>query len=106
MDNMIERAEEVLADLERRFGQGFSNGVYAILAHDGLPEQFDKRCWKDWFFKPADAAFDLAHNMGLIAPWKRSRKWTLTDLGKAASAEAQARFLALSPSPAPAGERL
>jgi len=80
----------VVADLTSFFGPGYSNGVVAILLHDALPERFERECWKDWAFRPAERAFDWAHDRGLIVPWKLSQKWVFTDLGKAAAAYYQA----------------
>jgi len=82
--------DRVFADLGRDYpGSWMSNGVGSILAHDSLPEHFGKEAWKDWFFKPADGAFEWAHDRGLITPWKLSSKWTFTPLGLAVAARAQ-----------------
>jgi hypothetical protein len=82
--------EAVIAKMAEQFGPGFSNGVYAILAHDNLPEHFDKSDWADWFFKPADAAFAWAHDAGLIVPWQLSSKWQFTSLGRDVAEHARA----------------
>lgn len=74
----------VFDELTVRFGPGCSNGVMGILLHDGLPDHFGRECWKDWTFRPAEAAFVWAHNRGLITPWKCSAKWQFTELGRAA----------------------
>jgi hypothetical protein len=84
-------AEAVLAQIAAEYGPGVSNGVAAILAHDALPERFDKSAWEDWFFKPADAAFHKAHSLGLIDRSGRTR-WTLTPLGRSAAAALRSRL--------------
>jgi hypothetical protein len=80
----------VVSDLSREFGPGFSNGVVAILAHRELPPHFGKNEWADWLFKPADKAFEWAHNRGLIVPLKLSSKWAFTRLGRAVAEHFQA----------------
>lgn len=77
------QVDSVVAELAALFGPGHSNGVVAILSHPDLPDHFDKSQWTDWTFRPADAAFDKAHDLGLIVPWKLSGKWAFTDLGQA-----------------------
>ncbi len=73
----------VVAELAAEFGPGHTNGVVAILVHPDLPEHFGRELWTDWTFRPADGAFEWAHNRGLIAPWKLSGKWIFTPLGLA-----------------------
>lgn len=88
-----EAVEAVVGKLNAQFGPGFSNGVSLILAHGDLPEHFGKECWADWQFKPADRAFEWAHDQGLIAPWKLSSKWKYTPLGLAVAAAVRTSLL-------------
>lgn len=80
---MSDDAASVVAKLTTEFGPGCSSGIHAILMHESLPEHFGKSEWAEWFFKPANTAFERAHDMGLIAPWKLGSKWSFTPLGLA-----------------------
>lgn len=84
-----ELAQAALNEICKRYGPGFSNGVAAILLHEDLPESFGAECWAEWFFKPAEKAFTVAHSLGLIEPTKAG-KWRLTPTGKAAALRARA----------------
>lgn len=88
---MTTKAHEIIAAIAAEYGPGFSNGISGILAHDDLPDVFNREHWNAWTFRPAHPAFDRAVELGLITTVEGG--WQFTPLGLEAAQIVQAQLV-------------